>query len=68
MSHPEGLFTEKNGLAITTVWMHENHIFLVPVKHTLVCCTTQHIDFTWTHDTLSRVLMLRTSLHSEICN
>ena len=31
--------------------MCENSIFLVPVKHTLVCCTRQLSLFPWLQDT-----------------
>ena len=40
MPYPEGFFTAKIVKfrpAIIELWVHENGIFLVPVKYTLVC-------------------------------
>ena len=41
--------------AIIELWMCENGIFLVPVKHILVCHAST--SCTWLHDTLSCVLI-----------
>jgi len=40
--------------------MHENRVFLVPVKYTLVCCmhVVAVLSFTWLHNTLSCSLIL----------
>ena len=32
------MFAQQKWIVTIKLWMHENGVFLVPVKYTLVCC------------------------------